>query len=363
MTFSLYTNSVSAHQLPLAREIAKRVGTANFRYVSRNEKLQGGAQEVESTELWVTDDTSELESCDVLLVGGLRPIDLMENRLKNGKTTLYMSERWFKPIPFCKVVGCELYLSGWLRLFVPAYWKMARRFARLFAYSNYRFLPIGPWSLRDMKMVCWINGIKIPDGSVVPWGDFVEPSKKPPRMPMFGTGDPIIRILWAGRMLWWKHVETIIRAVGYLNAHSRMRAALTIVGDGPEKARLRNFADMVNADNADSGNLVTFITPVPIEEVRDIMHKHDVYVLASNWCEGWGAVVPEALEEGMLVLGTYEAGASAALLPDENLFHCGDWRTLADKLANLSACKHISLPKDYTPSGATERLLAAITNG
>ena len=43
---------------------------------------------------------------------------------------------------------------------------------------------------------------------------------------------------------------------------------------------------------------------------------------------GWGAVLNEALEEGMEVVGTFEAGASATILPRENLFHAGDWRGL-----------------------------------
>ena len=62
------------------------------------------------------------------------------------------------------------------------------------------------------------------------------------------------------------------------------------------------------------------------------MHEHDIYVLASDAHEGWGAVVSEALEEGMKVLGTYEAGASATILPITNLFHAGDWRSLMTML-------------------------------
>ena len=30
----------------------------------------------------------------------------------------------------------------------------------------------------------------------------------------------------------------------------------------------------------------------------------------------------------MAVIGTYEAGASATILPESNLFHAGDWRRL-----------------------------------
>jgi glycosyltransferase involved in cell wall biosynthesis len=64
------------------------------------------------------------------------------------------------------------------------------------------------------------------------------------------------------------------------------------------------------------------------------MREHDVYVLASNGYEGWGAVVSEALEEGMKVIGTYEAGSSATILPKECLFKSGDYVVLRKMLAD-----------------------------
>ena len=62
-------------------------------------------------------------------------------------------------------------------------------------------------------------------------------------------------------------------------------------------------------------DMVMFMPAQPMEKVRELMREHDLFVLASNAYEGWGAVVSEALEEGMRVLGTFEAGASAAILP------------------------------------------------
>lgn len=53
------------------------------------------------------------------------------------------------------------------------------------------------------------------------------------------------------------------------------------------------------------------------------------YVLASTGEEGWGAALNEALEEGMNAIGTFEAGASAAMLPKERLYHTGDVVALA----------------------------------
>ena len=135
-----------------------------------------------------------------------------------------------------------------------------------------------------------------------------------------------LRILWVGRLLAWKRVDTIIKAVGALATNSTwLNITLDIYGIGPEEKRLKKLA-------AKYGGAIKFHPPVPIAKVRKLMREHDVYVLSSNGYEGWGAVVSEALEEGMKVIGTYEAGSSATILPESCLYHAGDWRRLAQLL-------------------------------
>jgi glycosyltransferase involved in cell wall biosynthesis len=132
-----------------------------------------------------------------------------------------------------------------------------------------------------------------------------------------------VKVLWGGRLLKWKRVDTIIRAVG--ECAKSKKITLDIYGLGPEKAKLKKIAKKY-------GDIIRFYPPVPISEVRNLMRVHDIYVLSSNAYEGWGAVVSEALEEGMRVIGTYEAGSSATILPESNLFHAGDWRRLKELL-------------------------------
>ncbi len=70
------------------------------------------------------------------------------------------------------------------------------------------------------------------------------------------------------------------------------------------------------------------LLPIGIHAVRDLMRAHDIYVLPSDGGEGWGAVVSEALTEGMKVLGTVDAGSSATILPPTHLFKAGDVKRL-----------------------------------
>ena len=374
MKFVFYTNSCSAHQLPVAREIANRLGAENFRYVYTEAPLHQRSQVIEVNEPWVTTDTSAIESCDILLVGGLRPLDVMERHTKAGKQTLYMSERWFKPS------------LGMLRLLHPKYFVMAWRMVKLIRNSlTFYYLPIGIHAARDMARLCglfagdlrclfrtpqldferkpggkiWLknggNGKRYCLDKMRMWGYFVEPSRFDALPVQEATDTPgrTCRVLWVGRLLNLKRVDTIVRAVG---EHANLKRVdtslptitLDIYGTGPEEQRLKKLA-------VKYGNAIQFHPPVPLGEVRRLMREHDVYVLSSNGYEGWGAVVSEALEEEMKVLGTYESGSSATVLPTECLFHAGDWQHL---LRLLSAPIRIGKIDNWTAKIAAKTLTA-----
>lgn len=350
MKFTLYTNALSAHQIPLAKEIVRRIGGGNFRYIYTSKDGQK-LQESSATDSWIEylpiEKTNDwLEDAEVMLVGGIRPIDLMERRLAKGKTTFYMSERWFKP-PI-----------GILRLLHPKYFNMARRFVKLMRIEpSFVYLPIGIHSARDMARFCGLFAgdlrclfrapklaFKSRPGGLVwlknggdgkqycldkmrMWGYFVEPSQYPNPHPHTHNSSTL-KVLWVGRLLRLKRVDAIIHAVGELSqsySNSNFQLQLDIYGTGPEESRLKTLATKY-------GDCIRFYPPVLIADVRKLMREHDVYVLASNGYEGWGAVVSEALEEGMKVIGTYEAGSSATMLPESNLFHSGDWRGLLARL-------------------------------
>ena len=163
------------------------------------------------------------------------------------------------------------------------------------------------------------------------------------------------RVLWVGRMLGLKRVDTIIRAVTRANEALGARdIVLTLVGDGPEKSALQTLARKLDAP-------VEFRDSVSIAQVRELMRTHDLYVLASNGHEGWGAVVSEALEEGMLCVGTREAGSSATILPATHLFKAGDVKALARLILDAAAGRLSKVPiGEWTAKAAAERLMKMI---
>ena len=370
MTIAYWTNSLSPHQLPLAKEIAKRVGEGNYRYLYRDEltaERKALGWNFDATPEWCrrgTQNDPALMDADLVYTGGLRPLNLVARRIAAGKKTYYVTERWFKPL---RIFG--LNMPGRWRMLSPGYSRMARRMVEMLNNPLCKVLAIGPWAKKDMIEL----GVR--EEQIWDWGYFVDSSEfrvkslelndgvsatnsPTPSLPHSST----LKVLWVGRMQKLKHVDTIIRAVSSLPhsltpplTHSPTPSlTLDIYGTGPEESRLRKLA-------AKHGDIIKFHPPVPIDEVRKLMREHDVYVMASDENEGWGAVVSEALQEGMRVLGTFEAGASAAMLPKERLFHAGDWRALADLIekewqGELPACS----TGDWTAEKAAERLVESV---
>lgn len=352
MKVAFNMNCVSTHQLPLAREVAALVGADDFSYVYEGESGQAYQRATVDSKVFknVRIDSEEgqaqVENADIVL-SGLRDIDLFERRAAKGLKTFYTSERWFKPIPLSgmkleKLVGVgDWNLPGILRMLIPSYRRMVKRFVKWANTDpNARVLAIGPWAKKDFLQM----GVRAE--KIVDWGYFVAPSCFETQVPSghAKVGRDLnanLKVLWVGRELAWKRAGDIEKAVALAN---------------------KNLATTLRLQLPTSTNShpITFtkLTGVTPAEVRKAMREHDVYVLASNAEEGWGAALNEALEEGMSAIGTYEAGASAAMLPEDRLYHAGDVKALARLLeeeyrGTLPPCSI----GEWTAKSAAKRLL------
>ena len=337
MRIAIYTDTISEHQIPLALELVREFGGDAVRYFYVKEralhrKAMMGKDAIRYP--WtskISDDRDSFkewtENAEILYTIYRAPA-LIERRVQKGLRTLYMSERWLKP-PF-----------GALRLLHPRYFMMARRMVRCFESGLCTYLPTGIVAATDMFRIAHIVKGQIAKaisakrlefephvGGVIcgvpwmrMWGYFVKPGAEPelrrsPHNPL--------RVLWVGRYLALKRVDTLVKAVAALN-----NVELDLFGSGDGELRIKRMANGCDR--------IRFHPPIPLDEVRKQMKNHDVYVMASNGFDGWGAVVSEAIEEGMLVIGTDKAGASATVLPKQNKFAVGDWKALAQKLDDIA---------------------------
>jgi glycosyltransferase involved in cell wall biosynthesis len=121
-----------------------------------------------------------------------------------------------------------------------------------------------------------------------------------PAMPANGgsaASSSRVRIITVGRLVPWKHVDGIIRAVTAVPGTD-----LTVVGDGPERAALEDLT----ADLA-LGSRVRFTGAVDAEGVQALLQASDIFVLHSTY-EGLPHVLLEAMHGGLAVVARPAGG-------------------------------------------------------
>lgn len=279
-----------------------------------------------------------------MIISGAGDVTRLATRVRSTKLTFCTSERWWKP-PL-----------GMARLLHPRFAWMAARFCHLARSPCFHYLPIGGYAANDMRRIASF------DGRMWDWGYFTSvPDPLPSCLERHGT----LRILWAGRMLPLKRVDTLVRAFALLQQQNT-KARLTLIGDGPCRKELEQLVQ----EHGIAGD-VDFYPTIPATQVRQQMRSAHVYVLPSNAYEGWGAVLNEAMSEGCAVVASEAAGSAKAMLQHGDnglLFRSGDHRQLARSLVQLSADEPLRLrlaesgqktiSECWSPEVAAERFLA-----
>jgi glycosyltransferase involved in cell wall biosynthesis len=120
------------------------------------------------------------------------------------------------------------------------------------------------------------------------------------------------RLLYAGRLLYWKGVHIALRALALL-VQKMPEARLTIVGSGPEEARLKTEAAAYRVENS-----VDFIAWLPQPKLFELYASHDLFVFPSLHDSG-GYVVLEALSQGLPVICLDLGGPKQIVTPDSGV--------------------------------------------
>jgi glycosyltransferase involved in cell wall biosynthesis len=118
------------------------------------------------------------------------------------------------------------------------------------------------------------------------------------------------RLLYAGRLLYWKGVHIAMRAFAELLTQEP-DAELTILGDGPEQQRLKLEAAAIGI-----AGQVHFISWVQRDEVKSVYDEHDLLVFPSLHDSG-GTVVLEAISRGLPVI-CLDVGGPAQIISDRS---------------------------------------------
>jgi glycosyltransferase involved in cell wall biosynthesis len=177
-------------------------------------------------------------------------------------------------------------------------------------------------------------------------------------------------LLSAGRLVWEKGHQDVIRAVAALRdglvGERRGDVRLLVVGDGPEQAKLRRYADELGL-----GAQVELRATVPYAQMPALHRSASCLVLASlptrGWEEQFGMVLAEAMASGTPIVAAASGAIPEVLDGYGALVEPGDWMRIARALAEgpLSRAPgtRVAAPAEllerYSATGAAQRTRAA----
>lgn len=192
-----------------------------------------------------------------------------------------------------------------------------------------------------------------------------------PETRTYEAGQPFDRkqpgsILWAARMIDWKHPELVVKTAAYLKEHLKDTPFhITMIGGGELEEEVHRLAEELGVTQE-----ITFPGYCSPEEVRAAMETSEIYLVTSDRKEGWGAVVNEAMNSGCAVVADHMIGAVPYLIRQgENgrIYRDGCeqelFRTVESLLRNPAECRRLgeaaqkTIATEWNARTAAERLV------
>ena len=284
-------------------------------------------------------DTSDL------VIFGTAPEHFIEKRLDENRLIFRYSERPLK--------------EGRIKVLIP-------RLAKKFYHNHFRnrnkeiyILAASAYCASDYKFLrsyigkCFKFGY-FPEGEKKDWEELCK---------LKDANDPV-KLLWAGRFLKLKRADLFLKAAAYCRDKG-LKFTIEMVGDGKEEKSLKALTKSLGL--SDITEYKGFLSP---EETREEMEKADIFVMTSNFLEGWGSVIYEALSAGNAVIASHGAGATPFLIEDGRtglIFKSEDLGSLENALEkvlrdrvlmrSLGREAYRNMQEYWNPSVAAERVI------
>ena len=294
MKITFFSNFLNHHQLPFCLELKKKLGD-NFKFVATEqipeERLLLGYDDMNSMYDFVVrayeDETLATKlgnESDVVIIGSASTKYIKE-RLNKNRLTLRYSERIFKD---------GFNLKKWLSL-IKHFTILERKNVYLLcssAYSANDFNRAGAYVNKCFK-----------------WGYFPQTYEYDiDKLLAKKDKNKNIEILWCGRLINWKHPEYVIEIAKKLK-EDNIKFNIKIVGNGELMDHLNETIKVNNLEKE-----VKMLGAVNNKDVRNYMEKADIYLFTSDYGEGWGAVLNEAMNSACAVVASHAIGAVPFLI-------------------------------------------------
>ena len=322
MKIAFFSNFLNHHQLPLCQAFLAKA-EVEFVFVATEpiakERLTMGYEDMNAYPFVLRAYESEAEAKKAVYIAetydvvifGATPLTYLQKRMDKNLLSFRFCERSLK--------------KGTWRRFIPrTRRKIHEGYIR---YKNKKLYVLGAsaYTAHDL-ILCGFDKAKC-----FKWGYFPEIKDRDVKALLKKKEqNQKTEILYAGRLLKLKRVIDSLKAIRLLVKQGTKNIHFTVIGEGEEKARLQAYVE-----KHDLGEYVSFLPFMSPEDVRTYMDKADVYIFGSNFYEGWGAVVNEAMNSACALLVSHAVGSAAYLIKNgENgfIYPCGNVKELAKKL-------------------------------
>ena len=322
MVITFVSNYINHHQIPFCDAMSSLFEDVDFHFVQAmpmEEKRINMGWAVDPKDYpYVSLFYEDKKYCeelilnsDVVIFGWTEGLtsELEKKRLSSGKLSFRVSER--------------IYRGSRIK------WLSPRGLMKKYnEHIRYRKKPVyllcaGAYVSADFKL------IHAYPNKMLKWGYYPDVKDRSFRV---SETDNKIRLCWAGRFVKLKHPEYAIELCKELEKFG-YDYELKMIGDGYMREELEKSV----SDAGLSAN-VSFLGNLKPEEVTMHMKDSDVFLFTSNYLEGWGAVVNEAMQCGCAVVASREAGAVPFLIKDgENglSYRNGDCEDFKKKVLSL----------------------------
>lgn len=355
MTLTLISNYINHHQIPLSDCFYEMLGDG-YHFVQTepmDEERRAMGWQADNAGLpylvYAYEQPEKVQKLlmesDVVIFGGCEDQEQIQPRLLAGKVTFRYSER--------------LYREGQWKFITPRGLKQKYHDHTRFRKAPVYLLCAGGYVASDFKLVH-----AYPD-KMFRWGYFTE-------FRAYENDDCHIRrinnarpsIVWAGRFIDVKHPEEALWAAKELK-NAGLRFHLKMIGGGALETQMHHLAESYGIMDC-----VEFLGVQKPEQVRDEMERADIHLFTSDYGEGWGAVLNEAMNSGCAVVANQGIGATPYLITHGSngyVYPNGDRKALLDCLRELlenpERCREVgrkayeTIRDEWNPQTAAKRFL------
>lgn len=234
-----------------------------------------------------------INECDVVIIGSA-PDEFIRKRIEKGKLTFRYSERIYKKGQWRAISPRGIY-----------YMYKAHAHAK---EKNMYMLCASAYTACDLNLFGYYRH------RMLKWGYFPEKKQYDINALLAAKGcDERMEMIWCGRFIEWKHPETVIDLARHLKTKDALEQVhITMIGNGKLRSK---YEQVIKEEKLDDN--IEIIGPLSPHEVREKMLTASLFLATSDYQEGWGAVVNEAMNSACVVIASHAMGSVPFLIQHE----------------------------------------------